>query len=206
MAAVAGHFSALVPFNRFVRSGKTTLAGPGTRGEMPQGGPACGGSLMTERIQAPACNGTQLSVAEINAAARRPVGEKSGARYQAASVDCSAAILIGLVGAQFVPVSDPLVKGLSVYAIYLLYFALFEGFLGATPGKWYFNLRVVGPDGRLCGMKRGILRTLGRVIDANPLILGGTPAALLIWFTQRRQHVGDFIAGTVVLHSADVIA
>jgi uncharacterized RDD family membrane protein YckC len=95
-------------------------------------------------------------------------------------------------------------RGLSAYVFYLAYYGLFEGLFAATPGKWYFELRVVQEDGRRCTGWQASLRTLGRILDANPLLLGALPAAVLVWCTRGRQHLGDFMARTYVVHAADV--
>ena len=131
-------------------------------------------------------------------------GTRAGARYYAAIVDNLLAIVFALGCAQFLPIDDDMVRGLSAYVFYLLYYAASEGAFGATPAKWYFSLRVVDLDGRKCGFSRAALRTLGRVFDANPLFLGAMPAAILVWVTPKRQHLGDFFGKTLVVHKRDV--
>jgi uncharacterized RDD family membrane protein YckC len=131
-------------------------------------------------------------------------GTRAGKRYLAAVVDNLVAIILALAAAQQLPLRHEMTQGLSAYVFYLAYYAITEGLFATTPAKWFFDLRVVGRDGRRCGMWQAILRTLGRILDANPLLLGAAPAALLVWCTRGRQHIGDFMAGTYVVHAADV--
>jgi len=126
-------------------------------------------------------------------------GTRSGKRYFAAIVDNAAAIIFALVAAQFLPIRHDMTRGLSAYFFYLAYYGLLEAAFATTPGKWYFDLRVVQQDGRPCTAWQAVLRSAGRILDANPLFLGATPAAVLIWCTRGRQHLGDLIAHTYVV-------
>jgi uncharacterized RDD family membrane protein YckC len=95
-------------------------------------------------------------------------GTRSGKRYFAAVVDNAAAIILALACAALLPVRHDMTRGLSAYAFYLLYYGAAEGLCATTPGKWYFGLRVVDAAGRPCRMWQAALRSLGRVLDANP--------------------------------------
>jgi hypothetical protein len=44
-----------------------------------------------------------------------------------------------------------------------------------------------------------MLRTLLRVIEVNPILLGALPAGIMLLVTKRRQRLGDLLAGTVVI-------
>ena len=37
------------------------------------------------------------------------------------------------------------------------------------------------------------------VIEVNPLLLGGLPAGLVVIATERKQRIGDLLAGTLVV-------
>jgi uncharacterized RDD family membrane protein YckC len=90
--------------------------------------------------------------------------------------------------------------GLSVVA----YYVLLEGRWGATLGKLVMKLRVVGRDGRPPGYWRAVIRTVFRLIEVNPLLAGGLPAALVVWLSKAHQRLGDVVAGTYVLQVEDV--
>jgi uncharacterized RDD family membrane protein YckC len=82
---------------------------------------------------------------------------------------------------------------------YLGYFFLSEALWSRTPGKYLQGLVVVGADGRPCGWRAALVRTLLRVLEANPLLFGGLPAGLVIIVSERNQRLGDMAAGTLVV-------
>ena len=72
-----------------------------------------------------------------------------------------------------------------------------------NPALWYlrkrlFGLRISLLSGERCGWARAAIRTILRVFEVNPSLLGGLPAALGGSFTKRHQRVGDLLGGTVV--------
>jgi uncharacterized RDD family membrane protein YckC len=54
-------------------------------------------------------------------------------------------------------------------------------------------------DGRPCGVRESLIRTLTRIIEANPLLFGGLPAGIVVMSSERRQRLGDTLAGTIVI-------
>jgi uncharacterized RDD family membrane protein YckC len=82
---------------------------------------------------------------------------------------------------------------------YLCYFFISEALWSRTPGKYLQGLMVVDPSGGRCGWRRALLRTLLRVVEANPLLLGGLPAGVAILASERNQRLGDLAAGTLVV-------
>ena len=79
-----------------------------------------------------------------------------------------------------------------------LYFALLEGFGGATLGKRVAGLRVRGPEGRPIGILRAGWRNL-----AKPLSFAcGFGGVLLAAWSVRKRAFHDWLAGTVVVRSA----
>jgi uncharacterized RDD family membrane protein YckC len=84
---------------------------------------------------------------------------------------------------------------------YLGYFFLFEALWSRTPGKYLQGLAVVDATGGRCGWRAALVRTLLRVVEANPLLFGGIPAGLAILASKRNQRLGDLAAGTLVVSS-----
>src|ERR1044071_2895730 len=82
---------------------------------------------------------------------------------------------------------------------YLCYFFLTEALWSRTPGKYLQGLVVVDTSGGRCGWRRALIRTLLRVVEANPLLLGGLPAGIAILASERNQRLGDMAAGTLVI-------
>ena len=94
-------------------------------------------------------------------------------------------------------VTDPLC--LAFLLIMFLYFVLFEGFAGGTPGKRAVGLRVVRAGGGRVGLPGAVVRNVLRVVDALPAV--GILAAILIASSQERARFGDRVAGTRVVHA-----
>lgn len=129
------------------------------------------------------------------------IGDCTKRRYLAAIIDNFGAIVASLLIAFQLPLAGQAVKGLSVYALYLLYFFVAEAYFGTTVGKWYFGLSVVGIDGKRCSTRQAGVRTLLRIIEVNPVLFGAIPAAILILFTHRKQRLGGILTNTVVRHA-----
>ena len=94
-------------------------------------------------------------------------------------------------------VTDPLC--LVFLLVMFLYFVLFEGLSGATPGKRLLGLRVVGVDGSPVGLTRALLRNVLRVVDGLPTL--GLVAAVLIATSDERARFGDRLAETRVVRT-----
>jgi uncharacterized RDD family membrane protein YckC len=43
-------------------------------------------------------------------------------------------------------------------------------------------------------------------LEANPILLGGIPAGIAIFSSERKQRIGDALAGTVVIPRKDAAA
>jgi uncharacterized RDD family membrane protein YckC len=84
------------------------------------------------------------------------------------------------------------------------YFPLLEWRFGATPGKWLSRTRVVGPDGRRPRFAQALVRTLLRLVEINPVLMGGIPAGIVVLASKKKQRLGDMAAGTFVLRAEDV--
>jgi uncharacterized RDD family membrane protein YckC len=81
--------------------------------------------------------------------------------------------------------------------VWILYFAILEGTMGATLGKKVVKIKVVKEDGSACGIGPAFVRTLLRIIDGLPFlyIIG----MVLISRSDKKQRLGDRVAKTVVV-------
>lgn len=77
-------------------------------------------------------------------------------------------------------------------------------FGGQTLGKRAFGLRVVNADGTPITWMPSVVRNLLRVVDALPGVYSVGLASVLIDAHSRR--LGDILAGTMVIHTADLPA
>ncbi|MGA9320106.1 MAG: RDD family protein [Xanthobacteraceae bacterium] len=79
------------------------------------------------------------------------------------------------------------------------YFVVFEALWGRTLGKLITGTVVIDRNGRAPGFARALVRTLLRLIEVNPLLIGGLPAGIALLVTKRHQRMGDLLAGTYVV-------
>jgi len=83
----------------------------------------------------------------------------------------------------------------------ILYFPVGEAFWGRTLGKLLTGLVIIDRDGRPPGVGKALLRTLLRLIEVNPLLMGAIPAAIAVLASEHRQRLGDMAARTFVVRS-----
>jgi uncharacterized RDD family membrane protein YckC len=169
----------------------------------------CGRTVTTEAPRCPECKAdprTGLSSFRNGERDCVRVCEGVGIRLAALAVDLAligvvsllialAAYLImvgmgefSVVGEE--PAPDPLWAGLAIGAF--LYFWIGEARWTRTPGKRFFDLRVVRVDGGRVGYGAALVRTLLCAVD-------WLLAAPLIWGTRMNQRLGDLAARTVVV-------
>jgi uncharacterized RDD family membrane protein YckC len=130
------------------------------------------------------------------------VGDASKWRIFAASWDTLLAAFAALLVASRVPGFTDSDRVSVASATYLAYFFVQEGLWSTTLGKRVFGLRVRRLNGSHCGWGRAFVRTITRVVEANPVLIGGLPAALLGAFSSRHQRLGDLLGGCVVVRGA----
>jgi uncharacterized RDD family membrane protein YckC len=132
------------------------------------------------------------------------LGEANKERVFAAVFDnFMAAVVAAIVAVGTKGVPD-VVWGIIAAAAYLGYYFLAEGLLSATPGKFLFGLRVRSVCSGKCTWLQIGIRTLLRLVEVDPILLGGVPAGIFILTTEKRQRLGDLIAGTVVVSTASI--
>jgi uncharacterized RDD family membrane protein YckC len=128
------------------------------------------------------------------------VGRASGGRFLAAQIDNSLAMILFLfVGMTLGQIAGNVLTGIAALSAFFGYFFLPEWLLGTTIGKSLFSLRIRQLGGERCTARQIAVRTLTRVFEVNPVLLGGIPAGIAIFATERRQRLGDLWAGTVVV-------
>ena len=87
------------------------------------------------------------------------------------------------------------IAGLDIL-VKLLYYTLFLGKTGRTPGKMLFNLKVIRTDGSPLGYGRALLRTLGYYVNMFTLWIG----FLWVAVDSRKQGLHDKIAQTLEIY------
>jgi uncharacterized RDD family membrane protein YckC len=85
----------------------------------------------------------------------------------------------------------------------LTYFPVLEHRFGRTLGKLVCRVRVVDSAGCNPTWGQVIVRTLLRLVEVNPALLGGVPAGIAVLASKKRQRLGDMAAGTFVVRAED---
>jgi uncharacterized RDD family membrane protein YckC len=125
-----------------------------------------------------------------------------GSRLLAAVLDQNVAAVLFLAAAMSLANDEQPFQVVPLGAAlgsYLGYFFFTEWLLGGTPAKLFFRLQVRQLSGERCTVGQIAVRTVLRIVEINPLLLGGLPAGITILSTERRQRIGDLLAGTVVM-------
>jgi uncharacterized RDD family membrane protein YckC len=96
------------------------------------------------------------------------------------------------------------------FALQFAYFALFESFWnGQTPGKRWTHLRVIQDSGRPITPYDAILRNSLRIVDALPTVVPPFSfyaiGIVTMLISRENKRVGDFAAGTVVVHEKPLL-
>lgn len=93
-----------------------------------------------------------------------------------------------------------------VFLIWSSYFAVFEWLWnGQTPGKHWLKLRVIREDGRPITFWEAAARNLLRIFDMMPAPFYSV-GLISVFVSRRDQRIGDFVAGTVVVHEREAQA
>ena len=127
------------------------------------------------------------------------IGDASKARLIAVFIDHLIAFALMMTAVALVPESLPVVKAVFFFLIYLAYFVVLEALWSRTLGKFFQGLVVRKLDGNRCDWKAALIRGGLRILEVNPILLGGLPAGLVIIASERKQRIGDLIAGTLVV-------
>jgi uncharacterized RDD family membrane protein YckC len=126
-------------------------------------------------------------------------GDATKARVLALFIDHVLAFAVMMIAVAFVPESLPQMKFLFFIFVYLAYFVVLEALWSRTPGKFVQGLVVRKLDGNRCDWTAALIRGFLRIFEVNPLLFGGLPAGLVIIASERKQRLGDMLAGTVVV-------
>ena len=92
---------------------------------------------------------------------------------------------------------------LFVVLLVIAYYPVLERLYGRTLGKFVCRVRVVNAAGAHPSWGQVVIRTLLRLVEVNPLALGGVPAGIAVLASRRRQRLGDMAADTFVLREED---
>jgi len=126
-------------------------------------------------------------------------GDASKNRIFAMMIDNLLAMAISVpIGAR-IPGIPNSIRWLLISLVYLGYFAVSEAIWSKTIGKKLFNLKIVRMNGEPLSWTDATVRSLLRLVEVNPFLLGALPGALTVMFSTRKQRIGDMLAKTLVV-------
>lgn len=120
-------------------------------------------------------------------------------RHIAGVLDNLLAWFLAIVCAKQVPDTQIALQILAAVLAYLGYFLVFESLFCTTPAKFMNGLVVRDFNGGRCSFRQTLIRTLFRLLEVNPALLGFLPAAASIIWSRHKQRFGDKVARTVVV-------
>jgi uncharacterized RDD family membrane protein YckC len=136
------------------------------------------------------------------------IGEAGKGRIVAFIIDNFVACLLSFLVVGVIHSDNAFISGAALCLTYLLYFFVFELVWSRTPGKFLQGLVVRDINGGRCNVTQILLRTAARILEANPILLGGIPAGIAIVASTQKQRIGDTLAHTVVVsrHAPDIVS
>jgi uncharacterized RDD family membrane protein YckC len=167
----------------------------------PRRGPELPSVTAIDRLPIPEATPEVIRASKL--ARATPAG--FGVRFAAALIDAALVTFLAIplwIVASFAVRQSPIVATFAVPAVFallsLVYPIVFWATKGATPGKIFLRLRIIGPrpgpeDG--LGWRTAIVRFVGYLVSAAFLGSG----FLVILFTSQKQGLHDLIAGTRVV-------
>ena len=113
------------------------------------------------------------------------------------------ALMFGLRSAQFMPsIANVWLLAILILGYFVLmygYFMVFEAIWnGQTPGKRITRIRVIKDSGQPITSIDAVARNLLRIVDQLPVAYG--IGLLCAWMSPQSKRIGDYVAGTVVVH------
>lgn len=127
------------------------------------------------------------------------VGDATKARFISAVIDNVIAVFLTIITVGLVPENSSTLRGVLLITVYLGYYFVLEAFWSRTFGKYFQGLVVRKLNGELGDWKTALIRTLLRIVEVNPVLFGAIPAGIILISSERKQRLGDVLAGSVVV-------
>jgi uncharacterized RDD family membrane protein YckC len=132
------------------------------------------------------------------------MGEMGKDRWFAAVMDNLPATILALVAAPQAVAYGNAAAWTAGAAAYFGYYFVSEVLFRNTLGKLFMGLCIRQTSGARCTRAQLSIRSLFRILEVNPILLGALPAALSIVFSKRKQRIGDLVAGTIVVRRSEL--
>lgn len=89
-----------------------------------------------------------------------------------------------------------------VIVVSVLCYWVLQGLKGWTPGKLITGIRTVRADGAAPGIGRAVARWFLWLADGFPYFIPGLVGFIVAMTNERRQRIGDKVAGTYVIRAS----
>ncbi len=129
----------------------------------------------------------------------RLIGDATKARFISAIIDNLIALLLTLLAVGAIPGHLSTLRATLLVTVYLGYYFVLEALWSRTLGKYFQGLIVRKLNGEPGDWKTALIRTLLRIVEVNPILFGAIPAGLILIISERKQRLGDMLAGSVVV-------
>jgi uncharacterized RDD family membrane protein YckC len=159
---------------------------------------------MMPSLPSPPVTETQSSPPTVSASEEQLVGCMNLDRYFAAIFDNFLAVIAALGAAMQLGSRGDVAAWAAAALAFFGYYLVSEVVLRNTFGKWVMGLRIRTLRGDKITSGQALVRSLLRVLEVNPILFGALPAAVAMFFSKRRQRIGDRLAGTVVVPRSDL--
>ena len=126
-------------------------------------------------------------------------GDGTKARFIATFIDNIIALVLSIVIAGLIPENATILRGTLLVSVYLSYYFVLESLWSRTIGKFLQGLIVRKLNGEAGDWKTAFIRTLLRIVEVNPVLFGAIPAGLILISSERKQRLGDMLAGSIVV-------
>ncbi|WP_088335582.1 RDD family protein [Methanopyrus sp. KOL6] len=118
-------------------------------------------------------------------------------RFGAYAIDCVITAVISLLICLALACLVTPVKFLSTWSLTSwIYWTIFEGTYGESPGKRVFELKVVNEEGEAVSFPEAAIRNVSKALPVVCYVDGA-----LVLLTESRQRMFDLLAGTLVVTS-----
>jgi len=118
-------------------------------------------------------------------------------RFGAYAIDCVITAVMSLLICLALARPVTPVRFLSTWSlISWIYWTMFEGIYGESPGKRVFGLKVVNEEGEAVSLPEAAIRNVSKALPVVCYVDGA-----LILLTESRQRAFDLLAGTFVVTS-----
>jgi len=103
------------------------------------------------------------------------IGNAGKPRLLAFIIDNLFATILSFLVVALLQPGNNVIAGSTVCVAYLLYYFVFEALWSRTPGKYFQGLEIRKSDGSKCSTAAAAIRTLARIFEVNPLLVGVCP-------------------------------